>query len=77
MVEAWPSGNVAFRITTAGVPCNGQFILNRTAAGTRNLYALLLTAKATGRQVRVAQSTCGPADDYGGNYAIVNYLYLL
>lgn len=78
-IEAWPGGNVAFTITAtnANLPCNGQFILNKSADGTRNLYALLLTAKSTDRQVRISHTTCGPAEGYGGNYAVVNYLYLL
>ena len=77
MLETWPSGNVAFTLNGATGPCNGQFILNHSSAGTKNLYALLLAAKSTGKQVMVVQSTCGAADGYGGSYGLVDYLYLL
>lgn len=75
MLEAWPSGNIAFTLDVAG-PCNGQFIINASAPGAKNLYAALLSAKISGKTVRVAQSACGPADGYGGNYAFVDYLYV-
>lgn len=77
MLEAWRSGNVAFSLSAVGVPCNGQFILNKSDPGSKNLYALLVTAKATGRTVRAYFDGCGLAEGYGGtNYAQVAYLYL-
>ena len=76
MLEAWRTGNVAFQLDVAGIPCNGQFIINKSDAGSKNFYATLLTAKATEKTVRVYFDSCGPAEGYGGNYAGVAYLYL-
>jgi len=74
MLEVWPSGNVAFTLAVPG-PCNGQFIVNASSAGAKNMYAALLAAKEAGRTIRVSQTVCGPADGYGGSYAVVDYLY--
>jgi hypothetical protein len=75
-IEIWPSGNVAFKLVGVTAPCaTQQFIINKSNEGAKNLYAFLLTAKATGSSVTVAQSVCGPADGYGASYAIVDYLY--
>jgi len=74
-IEVWPSGNIAFRLKNVAVPCNGQFLINASMPGAKNMYAYLLTIKATGNTATVAHTTCGPADGYGGNYAIVDYLY--
>jgi hypothetical protein len=76
MLEVWKSGNVAFTLSPSVSTCNGQFILNRSDPGTRNQLATLLTAKATGRTVRVHSSGCIAADDYGHSYNSVAYLYL-
>jgi len=77
MLEAWRTGNVAFTLSVSDVPCNGQFILNKSDPGSRNLYAILVTAKASGRTVRAYFDGCGLAEGYGGtNYAQVAYLYL-
>jgi hypothetical protein len=76
MLEAWPLGNVAFTLNTPGVPCNGQFILNKSDAGTNRMFAILVAAKAAGTPVRVYFVTCGPAELAGGNYAQVAYLYM-
>ena len=75
MLEVWSSGNIAFTLSVANVPCNGQFIINASTAGAKNLYAALLLARAAGTTITVSNSVCGPADSYGGNYAIVDYLY--
>jgi len=74
MLEVWPSGNVAFTLAVPG-PCNGQFIVNVSSMGAKNMYAALLASKEAGRTIRVSQTVCGPADGYGGNYAVVDYLY--
>jgi hypothetical protein len=75
-IEVWPSGNVAFTMTGVTVPCTlQQFIINKSNEGAKNLYAMLLTAKAMGQSIMVSQSTCGNADGGGGGYAIVDYLY--
>lgn len=77
MLEAWRTGNVAFTLDVAGAPCNGQFILNRSDDGTKNLYAMLVAAKAADRTVKVYFIGCGPAEGVSGsNYAQLNYLYL-
>jgi hypothetical protein len=53
-LEVWPSGNSAFRLAGLTEPCNYQtFIINKSSDSAKNLYALLLTAKAT------AQTSCG------------------
>lgn len=74
-IEVWPSGNVAFKLKNVTAPCNGQFLINASMPGAKNLYAYLLTIKATKDSATVAHTTCGPADGYGGNYAVVDYLY--
>jgi hypothetical protein len=77
MLEGWRTGNVAFTLSASGVPCNGQFILNKSDDGSKNLYALLLSAKATDRTVKVYFTGCGPAEGVAGSdYAQLNYLYL-
>jgi hypothetical protein len=77
MLEAWRAGNVAFTLSVTGVPCNGQFILNKSDDGTKNLYAMLVAAKAADRTVKVYFTSCGPAEGVAGsNYAQLNYLYL-
>ena len=74
-IEVWPNGNVAFVVTGAAPPCAPQqFILNASNPGTKNQYALLLTLKSQGKPVRVSSSVCGPAEGYGANYALVEYL---
>ena len=77
MLEVWPSGNVAFTLSVTVPTCNQQFVLNVSSLGTKNLYAALLAAKTSGRQVRVDTSACGPAEGYGENYNVVSYLYVL
>jgi hypothetical protein len=75
-IEIWPSGNVAFTMTGVTVPCTlQQFIINKSNDGAKNLYAMLLTAKAMGQSIMVSQSTCGNADGGGSGYAIVDYMY--
>lgn len=77
MLEAWRTGNVAFTLSAAGVPCNGQFILNKSDLGSKNHYAMLLTAKASGQNIRAYFDGCGQAEGYGStNYAQVAYMYL-
>jgi hypothetical protein len=74
-IEVWPSGNVVFKLKNVTAPCNGQFLINNSMPGAKNLYAYLLTIKTTGNTATVSQSACGPADGYGGNYAVIEYLY--
>jgi hypothetical protein len=74
-LEVWKTGNVAFRLSASGVPCNGPFILNKSDPGTKNQYALLVAAKLAGQSVTVYADACGAAETYGGNYAQVAYLY--
>jgi hypothetical protein len=74
MLEIWQSGNVAF-ILAGAAPCNGQFIINVSSPGTKNMYAALLAAKQAGKPIRVSQTICGAAEGYGGSYALVDYLY--
>lgn len=74
-IEVWPSGNIAFKLKNVNAPCNGQFLINASMPGAKNLYAYLLTIRATRDSATVAHTTCGPADGYGGSYAIVDYLY--
>ena len=76
MLEAWRQGNVAFTLATTGVPCNGQFILNKSDLGTKNMYAMLVAAKTTGATVRVYFEGCGSAEGTSTSYAQVAYLYL-
>jgi hypothetical protein len=73
-LELWRSGNVSFTLSATGVPCNGQFILNRSEAGTKNQYAALIAAKLAGRTVSVYFDACGPAEGYGADFAQVAYL---
>src|SRR5581483_9777088 len=75
MVEVWTSGNVAFSLSPAASGCNGQFILNASAAGFKNQYAAIVAAKSQGNTIKVITSGCGPADGYGGNYNLPTYLY--
>jgi hypothetical protein len=76
-LEVWRNGNVAFRMpTNVAVPCNGQFVLNKSDPGTKNQYATLVAAKLAGRTVTVYFDVCGPAEGYGASYAQVAYLYL-
>lgn len=43
------SGNVAFKLGGVTLSCTSQqFILNFSGDGTKNMYALLLSAKTTG-----------------------------
>lgn len=75
-IEVWPSGNVAFTLSGVTPACStAQFIINKSNDGAKNLYALLLTAKASGNSIMVSQSVCGPAEGYGSSYAIFDYLY--
>jgi hypothetical protein len=74
-LEVWSSGNVAFTLTGVTAPCNGQFLINASSPGIKNIYAALLAAKHAGTAVGVHQSICGPAEGYGGSYALVDYLY--
>jgi len=60
-----------------GCQVAGQFILNASEPGTRNQLAVLITAKASRKQVQVYIRSCGAAAGYGGDYAIPEYLYLL
>lgn len=76
MLEGWRLGNVAFTISATGVPCNGQFVLNKSDAGTSKLFAMLVAAKTAGTPVRVYFGGCGPAESAGGDYAQVAYLYM-
>jgi hypothetical protein len=77
MLEAWRTGNVAFTLNASGIPCNGQFVLNKSDPGMKNLYAMLVAAKAADRTVRAYFDGCGPAEGYGStSYAQVAYLYL-
>ena len=74
-IEVWPNGNVAFTVSGVTLPCTPQqFILNGSNPGTKNQYALLLTLKSQGKPVRISSSTCGPAEGYGANYALVDYM---
>jgi hypothetical protein len=75
LLEVWRNGNVAFKLSGTGVPCNGQFILNKSESGTKNQYAALIAAKLADRTVTVYSDACGPAEDYGSNYAQVAYVY--
>ena len=82
LLEVWPNGNVAFSLTGVagpGLPCNGQVVVNKSVPGVKNMYAALLAAKHTGKQVTVVSSSCGPADDYSPSvlYNIVDYLDVL
>jgi len=78
-IEVWRTGNVAFRLSdpASTTTCNGQFILNASDPGIKNQYAALLAAKKTSSTVSVySYSPCGPADGYGSNYIVVDYLYV-
>src|SRR6185437_13383315 len=75
MLEVWASGNVAFQLATSTPTCNGQFILNASSPGFKNLYAAVLAAQSRGAAVKVTTSGCGPADGYGGNYNLPLYIY--
>lgn len=80
MLEVWRNGNIAFTLNPGvdtGCQAAGQFILNASEPGTRNQLAVLITAKASRKQVQVYIRSCGAAAGYGGDYAIPEYLYLL
>jgi hypothetical protein len=77
MLEVWRNGNVAFTLSAPISECNQQFILNVSSPGTKNMYAALLAAKKTGAPVRVYTGGCGLAEQYGGSYNIVEYLYVV
>ena len=82
MLEVWKTGNVAFTLTPAVTAfCGGQFIVNVSAPGARNLIATLLAAKAAGKIVRVTSyvdgNGCIGADGYGGAYIDPTYVYLM
>jgi len=74
-MEVWKSGNLAFALNGVTAPCNGQFIVNKSDPGFKNYYAALLAAKLTDRPVRLYFSGCIPAENYGGSYAEVAYMY--
>src|SRR5688500_14218807 len=74
MLEGWRQGNVAFTLSAPGVPCNGQFILNKSDGGTNKNFAILVAAKAAGTPVRVYFGGCGPAEGtVGSDYVQVAY----
>lgn len=77
MLESWNNGNVAFSLMSSVSTCNAQFILNVSAAGSKNQYAVLLAAKSKDVQVKVVVGSCVTADGGGANYNSVIYLYLL
>jgi hypothetical protein len=79
MLEIWPSGNVVFSLNGVALPCNGQTVINKSMPAVKNLYAALLAAKISGRQVMLSSSVCGPAEDYSPSvqYNQVDYLYVL
>ncbi len=74
-LEVWKSGNVAFRLDAANPPCNGQFVINKSDPGFKNLYAALIAARLAERPITVYAAACVAAEGYGGNYASVEYLY--
>lgn len=74
MLEVWRNGNVAFTLNTSVGTCNQQFVINASAPGAKNQYAAVLSAKTTGRRIRVDTSGCGPADNYGSSYNIPEYI---
>ncbi len=78
MLEIWENGNVVFTLDTAVTACNGQFVLNFSSNGTKNIYSALLAAKMSEKSVRVIYSdTCGLADNYGQlQYNIPIYVYV-
>jgi hypothetical protein len=78
-IEVWKTGNVAFSMYvhgTAGIPCNGQLILNKSDPGFKNQYAAVVAAKLADKPVRVYVGTCVAAEGYGASYAEVSYLYI-
>ena len=74
-LEVWKTGNVAFKLDAANPPCNGQYVLNKSDPGFKNLYAALIAARLTDRPVTVYVPSCVPAEGYGGSYGSVEYLY--
>ena len=79
VIEVWRNGNVAFRLNGVSSSCatGNWIVLNKSADGTKNMYATLLAAKVSGKQVRVYSSGCAPAENYGSTpYVQVDYLYL-
>jgi hypothetical protein len=80
VIEVWKLGNVAFRLNGASVTCanNNWMVINKSAAGAKNLYAALIASKLAGKAIRVSAYGCGPADDYGPTpYLVVDYLYMV
>jgi hypothetical protein len=73
-LETWKSGNAAFTLS-AGAPCNGQYILNKSDPGFKNQYAMLVAAKLADRPVRVYIGNCIASEGGGGSYAEVVYMY--
>jgi hypothetical protein len=65
-----------FTLDATGVPCNGHFILNKSDPGTKDFYAMLLTAKSSERTVRAYFDACGPAEGGTGNFALIQFLRL-
>lgn len=77
-IEVWANGNVAFKTTPTASTCNGQYIINQSSAGAKNMYATILSAKIAGKKVAISSaSACGAADNYGGSYNIPRYIYLI
>ena len=74
-IEVWKAGNVAFKLDVANPPCNGQYGLNKSDPGFKNLYAALIAARFADRPITVYAPSCVPAEGYGGSYASVEYLY--
>ena len=76
MLEVWENGNVAFTLMPLVTTCGGQFILNFSSNGSKNMYSALLASKISGKSVSVSYSdVCGPAENYGSQYNIPRYLY--
>jgi hypothetical protein len=79
-LELWVNGNIAFTLSQPVAPgCTlNQFILNKSADGTRNMYAALLAAKKSGSSVRVTTNGCGVAEGYtASTYNLVTYLNVI
>ena len=82
VLEIWKTGNVAFTLSpTVASFCGGQFVVNASAPGSRNLVATLIAAKSAGKPIRIVSyvdvSGCITADGYGGTYIDPNYIYLM
>jgi hypothetical protein len=81
-LEVWASGNVAFRVEqSASAYCNGQFIVNFSWNGSKNLVATLLAAKSQDTPIRVMSYVdsegCTAAEGYGSSYIKADYVYPL